>query len=85
MCVKVLVDGNDIKTLNLRWLREHLGIVSQEPVLFSGTVKDNITMGMEDATESEILRAAKLANADEFIAKLPEASLALGKRFQKDP
>jgi len=61
------LDGVDIKTLNVRWLRSQLGLVSQEPVLFQGTVAENIEYGKEGATQEEIEAAAKMANAHEFI------------------
>ncbi|ACL70644.1 ABC transporter related [Halothermothrix orenii H 168] len=64
---KVLLDGIDIKKINLTSLRENIGIVPQETVLFSGTVYENIAYGNLDATEEEIIRAAKAANAHDFI------------------
>ena len=68
----VLIDGYDIKTFNLAWLRSQLGLVGQEPVLFAGTVRENIAMGlgpgrMELVTMEEVEAAAKAANAHEFI------------------
>lgn len=63
----VLIDDRDIKTYNLRDLRSHIALVSQEPTLFAGTIRENVIYGKEDATEAEIRRAARLANADEFI------------------
>ena len=65
----VTLDGADLKTLNLKWLREQLGLVSQEPTLFVGTVAENIQMGMPSATQAEIEEAATLANAHDFIMK----------------
>lgn len=67
----VLLDGHDIRTLNLKWLRSNIGIVSQEPILFYGTIEDNIRYGKLDASDEEIIAAAKMANAHEFIMKLP--------------
>lgn len=69
----VLIDEQDIKNYNLRDLRSHIALVSQEPTLFAGTIHENIVYGKENATESEIRRAAMLANAHEFIryATLP--------------
>src|SRR6202041_4204727 len=55
----------------LRTLRDQIGYVLQETVLFRGTVRDNIAYGRADATEEEIIEAAKLANADEFITRMP--------------
>jgi len=63
----VMLDGVDIKTLNVRWLRAQLGLVSQEPVLFMGSVSSNIAYGKKGATQEEIEEAAKMANAHEFI------------------
>jgi subfamily B ATP-binding cassette protein MsbA len=67
----VLVDGVDVRDYRLQALRDQIGYVLQETVLFRGTVRDNIAYGRTDATEEEILEAAKLANADEFIARMP--------------
>ncbi|CAF1582735.1 unnamed protein product [Rotaria magnacalcarata] len=69
---EVLLDGQDIRQLNIEWLRSHIGYVGQEPVLFSGTIEDNIRMGKPHATEDEVIQAAKMANAHEFILELPE-------------
>jgi ABC-type multidrug transport system fused ATPase/permease subunit len=69
---EVLIDGVNIKTLRLDWIRGKIGLVSQEPLLFMTSVKDNITYGKEDATMEEIRRAAELANAANFIDKLPD-------------
>ena len=63
----VLLDGVDIKTLNIRWLRMQLGLVGQEPVLFVGTVAENIAYGKEGATQVEVEEAATMANAHDFI------------------
>ena len=60
-----------MRTLNLRWLRGHIGVVSQEPVLFDTTIADNIRYGREDATMKDIEAAAKAANAHNFISELP--------------
>ncbi|XP_046555643.1 phosphatidylcholine translocator ABCB4-like [Haliotis rubra] len=68
----VMLDGNDIKDLNIRWLREHIGIVSQEPILFGTTIADNIRYGHEGVSQSEVEAAAKNANAHDFIMGLPE-------------
>ena len=64
--------GVNIKELNVKWLRSHIGVVSQEPVLFDTTIADNIRYGREDATIEEIQEAAKSANAHDFICSLPE-------------
>lgn len=63
----VFIDEQDIRHYNLRTLRSHIALVSQEPTLFAGTIRENIAYGKENAKESEIKRAAALANADEFI------------------
>jgi ATP-binding cassette subfamily B (MDR/TAP) protein 1 len=68
---EVLVDGINIKSLRLGWIRGKIGLVSQEPLLFMASIKDNIRYGKEDATIEEIKRAAELANAANFIDKLP--------------
>eukprot|EP01095_Lingulamoeba_sp_RSL-Kostka_P012812 TRINITY_DN513_c0_g2_i3.p1 TRINITY_DN513_c0_g2~~TRINITY_DN513_c0_g2_i3.p1 ORF type:complete len:352 (-),score=137.13 TRINITY_DN513_c0_g2_i3:85-1140(-) len=67
----VKIDGTDIRTLDPRWLHNHISMVSQEPVLFSTTIKENISYAKEDATMDEIIQAAKDANAYDFIVKLP--------------
>ncbi|KAM7487233.1 hypothetical protein LguiB_024717 [Lonicera macranthoides] len=63
----VKIDGVDIKSYNLRILRSHIAVVSQEPTLFAGTILENISYGKENTTEAEIIEAATLANAHEFI------------------
>jgi len=68
---KVLVDGVDVRDYRLQALRDQIAYVLQETVLFRGTVRDNIAYGRVDATNEEIIEAAKLANADEFIARMP--------------
>jgi ABC-type multidrug transport system fused ATPase/permease subunit len=67
----VSVDGIDVRDYRLQTLRDQIGYVLQETVLFRGTVRDNIAYGRAGATEAEIVEAAKLANADEFIARMP--------------
>ncbi|KAL3922482.1 MAG: hypothetical protein SGPRY_004545 [Prymnesium sp.] len=66
---EVLLDGVNIKTLNIRWLRQQLGLVGQEPVLFTGSVSDNIAHGKPGATQAEIEEAARMANAHTFIVE----------------
>uniref|UniRef100_A0A0E0MXK0 MDR-like ABC transporter n=1 Tax=Oryza rufipogon TaxID=4529 RepID=A0A0E0MXK0_ORYRU len=68
---EVLIDGVDIRRINLGSIRRKIGLVSQEPVLFAGTIRENITYGKEDPTLEEINRAIELANAAKFIDKLP--------------
>ncbi|KAG8183771.1 hypothetical protein JTE90_002408 [Oedothorax gibbosus] len=67
----VLLDENNVKNLNVGWLRDHIGLVSQEPVLFSTTIAENIRYGKRDATQEEIEHSAKAANAHDFIQTLP--------------
>src|SRR5260370_28764895 len=69
----VLVDGVDVRDYRLQALRDQSGYVLQETVLFRGSVRDNIAYGHENATEEEIIEAAKLSNADEFITRMPNA------------
>ena len=66
------MDGRDVASLNLKWWRAHIGVVSQEPVLFDTTIAENIRYGREDATMEEIEAAARHANAHEFISKFPQ-------------
>uniref|UniRef100_A0A8B9V3A5 Uncharacterized protein n=1 Tax=Anas zonorhyncha TaxID=75864 RepID=A0A8B9V3A5_9AVES len=68
----ITIDGQDIKTLNVRYLREIIGVVNQEPVLFATTIAENIRYGREDVTMEEIEKATKEANAYDFIMKLPK-------------
>lgn len=67
----MLVDGKDIKDLDLAWYRQSIGVVSQEPVLFGTTIQENIRYGHTDATEAQIIQAAKMSNAHNFIKMLP--------------
>ncbi|XP_029774691.1 phosphatidylcholine translocator ABCB4 [Suricata suricatta] len=66
------IDGQDIRTFNVRYLREIIGVVSQEPVLFSTTIAENIRYGRGNVTMDEIKKAVKEANAYDFIMKLPQ-------------
>jgi len=68
----VKLDGHDIRNLTLKSLRRSMSVVNQEVMLFDDTILENIRYGKEDATEEEIIRAAKMAEADEFIQELPE-------------
>jgi subfamily B ATP-binding cassette protein MsbA len=68
---RVLIDGTDISTHKLAALRSQIGFVLQETVLFRGTIRENIAYGRPDASEEEVIAAAKLANADEFISRMP--------------
>ena len=69
---RLTLDGVELRDLNLRWLRRQMGLVSQEPALFSASLHQNILFGRDDATMEEVEAAAAAANAAEFIAKLPE-------------
>ncbi|KAJ7973145.1 ABC transporter B family protein [Quillaja saponaria] len=69
---EVLIDGINLKELQLKWIRGKIGLVSQEPVLFASSIKDNIAYGKDGATIEEIRAAAELANAAKFIDKLPQ-------------
>ncbi|MEH1848322.1 MAG: peptidase domain-containing ABC transporter [Nostoc sp.] len=68
---KVLIDEHDITSLSLRSLREQVGVVDQDTFLFGGTIRENISLAHPGATLAEIIEAARLAGADEFIKKLP--------------
>src|SRR5213594_4687310 len=69
---RVLIGGHDIRDLTLDQLRGLIAVVSQDTYLFHGTVEENLRMGKPDATPAELEAAARAANADEFIARLPE-------------
>ncbi|KAJ0704729.1 putative ABC-type xenobiotic transporter [Helianthus annuus] len=70
---QVMLDGHDIKGLKLKWLRQQIGLVSQEPALFATTIQENILLGRPDASMVEIEEAARVSNAHSFIIKLPDA------------
>ncbi|XP_024528405.1 ABC transporter B family member 4 isoform X2 [Selaginella moellendorffii] len=70
---EILLDGTNLNEIQLKWLRHQIGLVSQEPVLFGTSIKENIGYGKEGATLDEIQNAAYLANAARFINKLPQA------------
>ncbi|GMP95459.1 hypothetical protein CsSME_00044503 [Camellia sinensis var. sinensis] len=69
---RILLDGTDIRELDLQWLRQQIGLVNQEPALFATTIRENILYGKDDATLEEITRAAKLSEAITFINNLPD-------------
>ena len=69
---RVLIDGQDVRSLTQRSLRAQMGLVSQEPFLFHGTILDNIRYGKLTASDEEVIAAAKAASADGFITRLPE-------------
>ena len=68
----ITIDGISVKDITLKSLRDHIGVVQQDVYLFSGTVRENITYGSPDATDEEIIEAAKNAGAHEFIMSLPD-------------
>lgn len=68
----ISIDGQEISSLDVAWLRAQIGIVSQEPILISSTIEENIKYGREDANSDQIIEAAKSANAWEFIQRFPE-------------
>ncbi|CAA2983843.1 ABC transporter B family member 6-like [Olea europaea subsp. europaea] len=68
---QVLLDGRDLKSYDLRWLRSHLGLVQQEPIIFATTVRENIIYARHNASEAEMKEAARIANAHHFISSLP--------------
>lgn len=68
----VRLDGHDVRELLPSWLRKQVGVVSQEPILFSTSIADNVRYGRADATPSEIEEACRAANADEFIRRFPQ-------------
>jgi len=67
----VKIDGKDVRDYQHLALRNHIGYVLQETILFEGTIRDNIAYGRKDVTPEQIIEAAKLANADEFISRMP--------------
>ena len=67
----VTLDGVDLRQLNVRWLRQQIGLVGQEPVLFSGTIAENIAYGKPGSTREDVEAAAKMANAFDFIQEFP--------------
>ena len=69
---EVLIDGIDLKKFQVKWIRSKIGLVSQEPILFATTIRENIVYGKKDASDQEIRTALKLANASNFIDKLPQ-------------
>ncbi len=67
----ILIDDMDIRKITQKALRSQLGLVSQDPFLFTGTIRDNIRFGSPDASQESVIRAAQVANAHEFISRLP--------------
>jgi subfamily B ATP-binding cassette protein MsbA len=80
----ITIDGYDLRDVKLHTLREQIGIVPQETLLFSGTIGENIRYGKLDATEAEIIDAARAANAHQFITRLPQGyNTVVGERGVK--
>ena len=71
-CGEVLIDGVDLNRLDRHWYRRRLGVVQQENVLFRGSIRDNIAFGRPEAAIEEVIKAAAIAGAHEFIVNLPE-------------
>ncbi|MCP9262070.1 Multidrug resistance protein pgp-3 [Dirofilaria immitis] len=69
---KITLDGVPISDLNIEWLRKKIGLVSQEPVIFAATVEENLKLGNDALTENEMIEACTIANAHDFIMKLPQ-------------
>ncbi|MBX5481715.1 MAG: ATP-binding cassette domain-containing protein [Myxococcaceae bacterium] len=69
---RILLDGADLRTLDPEWLRRQIGVVSQEPILFSSSIEENIRYGRPDASDAEIEAAARAANAHDFITGFPD-------------
>jgi ATP-binding cassette subfamily B protein/subfamily B ATP-binding cassette protein MsbA len=81
---RITLDGHDIRELTLKSLRKQISIVLQDVFLFHGTARENILFGRPDATEKEMLEAAKIANAHDFIMRLPDAyDTMIGERGVK--
>lgn len=81
---KILIDGQDIRNISIRDLRSKMGIVNQEPILFNDTIYNNIAFGVEKATMEQVVEAAKIANAHEFITTTPEGyNTIIGDRGSK--
>ena len=74
------VDGHNIRSLSLPWYRDQVGLVSQEPTLFATSIRENIALGREGATEKEIQEAAKSANAHDFHHQAAEGVQHAGRR-----
>ncbi len=81
---RILLDGNDIRELSLKSLREQISMVLQEPLLFSGTIAENIRYGRLKAADAEVVEATRAANAHEFVMRLPKQyETVLGERGVK--
>ncbi len=81
---KVLVDGHDVRDVTIESLRRQIGIVLQETNLFTGSIRDNIAFGRPDASDEEVIAAAKAAAAHDFIHELPRRLRHAGRRARRD-
>ena len=80
---QILIDGTDVRDYDVKWLRRQIGMVLQEPYLFHGTIAENIRYGNPDAAEAEVIRAARAANAHDFIVAFPDGyDTMVGERGQ---
>ena len=80
---QILIDGVDIRDYDVKWLRRQIGLVLQEPYLFHGTIADNIRYGNSEASDAEVIRAAKAANAHDFVVGFPDGyDTMVGERGQ---
>lgn len=80
---QLLIDGVDVRDYDIKWLRRQIGVVLQEPYLFHGTIADNIRYGNVDASDAEVIRAARAANAHDFIVGFPDGyDTMVGERGQ---
>ena len=69
---RITLDGTPLQKLNLHWLRNTIGVVSQEPILFDATIEENIKLGDDEITTADMVHACKIANCHEFIKNLPK-------------
>jgi ATP-binding cassette subfamily B protein len=80
---QILVDGVDVRDYDVQWLRQQIGVVLQEPFLFHGTIAENIRYGRPDASDAEVIEAARAANAHDFIVGVPDGyDTMVGERGQ---
>jgi len=78
---RITLDGRNLREFDPDWLRRHVGVVSQEPILFSSSIRENIRYGRPDATDQEIDDAARAANAFDFVTRFPEGfDTSVGER-----
>ena len=75
LCLQVEIDGENLKDVHIKALRDSIGVVSQEPILFGITIRENILLGNPGARQEEIIEAAKAANCHDFIQDLPQVLL----------